>query len=182
MHQTLTKMLRTTPRGPFIQEDALARCIDACVRLCADLYRMLRRMPRRRRRQDAHAIYPAESRLLRRVRDRAIRLSWILIAARGALDCSIGARMVSSCARPRQTASGDFCSDGVTRLPRSICSCSSPVCWQACQPLRCSLCCISWNIVSGLVARLSPSVSLRPRHYTASWRCSSRASSRLRFD
>lgn len=31
MHQTVTEMLRATPRGPFIQEDALARCIDACV-------------------------------------------------------------------------------------------------------------------------------------------------------
>ena len=31
MHQTVTEMLRTTPRGPFIQEDALAACIDACI-------------------------------------------------------------------------------------------------------------------------------------------------------
>jgi len=31
MHQTVTEMLRATPRGPFIQEDALARCIDACL-------------------------------------------------------------------------------------------------------------------------------------------------------
>lgn len=30
MHHTVTEMLRTTPKGPFIPGDALPNCIDAC--------------------------------------------------------------------------------------------------------------------------------------------------------
>jgi hypothetical protein len=30
MHTTVVEMLRATPKGPFIQNDALAKCIDEC--------------------------------------------------------------------------------------------------------------------------------------------------------
>lgn len=34
MHDTVIRMLETAPKGPMIDDDALARCIEACMR-CA---------------------------------------------------------------------------------------------------------------------------------------------------